>query len=148
MSFIIIFIIMFLTLLISTFALLQIIGILLFKLPKKEFNCIVGLILWSGILVGYYLIINKWFADYFYVYLVVSTISFVISLSNINNLKVETQQNTNNSKKSWQEFLDDNFEPRGTRTKMSDLKTTEEDKIEQEENVETETSFGVIKPKK
>ena len=72
MSFIIIFIIMFLTFLISTFALLQIIGILLFKLPKKEFNCIVGLILWSGILVGYYLIISKWFADYFYVYLVVS----------------------------------------------------------------------------
>ena len=48
----------------------------------------------------------------------------------------------------WQEFLDDNFETRGTRTKMSDLKTTEEDKIEQEENVETETSFGIIKPKK
>ena len=43
MSFIIIFIIIFLTFLISTFALLQIIGILLFKLPKKEFNCIVGL---------------------------------------------------------------------------------------------------------
>lgn len=146
MSFIIIFIIMFLTFLISTFALLQIIGILLFKLPKKEFNCIVGLILWSGILVGYYLIINKWFADYFYVYLVVSIISFVISLSNINNLKAESQQNTNEN--SWQKFLDDNFEPRGTRTKMSDLKTTEEDEIEQEENVETETSFGVIKPKK
>lgn len=146
MSFIIIFIIMFLTFLISTFALLQIIGILLFKLPKKEFNCIVGLILWSGILVGYYLIINKWFADYFYVYLVVSIISFVISLSNINNLKAESQQNTNEN--SWQEFLDDNFEPRGTRTKMSALKTTEEDEIEQEENVETETSFGVIKPKK
>lgn len=146
MSFIIIFIIMFLTFLISTFALLQIIGILLFKLPKKEFNCIVGLILWSGILVGYYLIINKWFADYFYVYLVVSIVSFVISLSNINNLKAESQQNTNEN--SWQKFLDDNFEPRGTRTKMSDLKTTEEDEIEQEENVETETSFGVIKPKK
>ena len=146
MSFIIIFIIMFLTFLISTFALLQIIGILLFKLPKKEFNCIVGLILWFGILVGYYLIINKWFADYFYVYLVVSIISFVISLSNINNLKAESQQNTNEN--SWQKFLDDNFEPRGTRTKMSDLKTTEEDEIEQEENVETETSFGVIKPKK
>lgn len=146
MSFIIIFIIMFLTFLISTFALLQIIGILLFKLPKKEFNCIVGLILWSGILVGYYLIINKWFADYFYVYLVVSIISFVISLSNINNLKAESQQNTNEN--SWQKFLDDNFEPRGTRTKMSALKTTEEDEIEQEENVETETSFGVIKPKK
>lgn len=146
MSFIIIFIIMFLTFLISTFALLQIIGILLFKLPKKEFNCIVGSILWSGILVGYYLIINKWFADYFYVYLVVSIISFVISLSNINNLKAESQQNTNEN--SWQKFLDDNFEPRGTRTKMSDLKTTEEDEIEQEENVETETSFGVIKPKK
>ncbi len=146
MSFIIIFIIIFLTFLISTFALLQIIGILLFKLPKKEFNCIVGLILWSGILVGYYLIINKWFADYFYVYLVVSIISFVISLSNINNLKAESQQNTNEN--SWQKFLDDNFEPRGTRTKMSDLKTTEEDEIEQEENVETETSFGVIKPKK
>ena len=137
---------MFLTFLISTFALLQIIGILLFKLPKKEFNCIVGLILWSGILVGYYLIINKWFADYFYVYLVVSIVSFVISLSNINNLKAESQQNTNEN--SWQKFLDDNFEPRGTRTKMSDLKTTEEDEIEQEENVETETSFGVIKPKK
>lgn len=146
MSFIIIFIIMFLTFLISTFALLQIIGILLFKLPKKEFNCIVGLILWSGILVGYYLIINKWFADYFYVYLIVSIISFVISLSNINNLKAESQQNTNEN--SWQKFLDDNFEPRGTRTKMSALKTTEEDEIEQEENVETETSFGVIKPKK
>lgn len=146
MSFIIIFIIMFLTFLISTFALLQIIGILLFKLPKKEFNCIVGLILWSGILVGYYLIINKWFADYFYVYLVVSIISFVISLSNINNLKAESQQNTNEN--SWQKFLDDNFEPRGTRTKMSALKTTEEDEIEQEENVETKTSFGVIKPKK
>ncbi len=146
MSFIIIFIIMFLTFLISTFALLQIIGILLFKLPKKEFNCIVGLILWSGILVGYYLIINKWFADYFYVYLVVSIISFVISLSNINNLKAESQQNTNEN--SWQKFLDDNFEPRGTRTKISDLKTTEEDEIEQKENVETETSFGVIKPKK
>lgn len=146
MSFIIIFIIMFLTFLISTFALLQIIGILLFKLPKKEFNCIVGLILWSSILVGYYLIINKWFTDYFYVYLVVSIISFVISLSNINNLKAESQQNTNEN--SWQKFLDDNFEPRGTRTKMSDLKTTEEDEIEQEENVETETSFGVIKPKK
>lgn len=77
------------TFIITTFALTQIIGIILFKLSKKEFNNLVGLLIWIGILIGLFLIINNWFNSYLNVYIVVSIISFIVCLLNIKNLKNE-----------------------------------------------------------
>lgn len=77
------------TFFISQFAMSQVIGIILFKLPKKEFECLIGLFIWMAVLIGLYFAITKWFNIYFNVYLVVSILSFIIVLFNIKNLKSE-----------------------------------------------------------
>lgn len=89
MNFIIFTFVVLLTFIISQFSMAQIVGIILFKLPKKEFNCIIGLILWMLVLIGIYFAITTWFNIYFNVYLVVSIISFILVLINIKNLKNE-----------------------------------------------------------
>lgn len=90
MNFIVFILIVLLTFIISQFAMSQIVGIIFFKLPKKEFSCLIGLIIWLFILYIIYLIITKWFDVYYYVYLITSIISFVIVLFNIKNLKDES----------------------------------------------------------
>jgi len=77
------------TFIITQFGGTQIIGVLLFKLPKKEYNTLIALIFWCVILVGYYFVINTWFNDYFNVYLWTTIISLIFVILNIKNLKNE-----------------------------------------------------------
>ncbi len=80
MNFFIFLIIVILTYLISITGLSQIIGIIKYKLLSKQFNYIFSIIIWLGILIGYYFIILRFFYKYFYVYLTVTIISFILSL--------------------------------------------------------------------
>ena len=76
--------------LLGTFAFSNIIGVLFFKLPKKEYITLIGLLLWSGISVGYYLLIYNKFNDYFITSLIFGGISLIMVLANIKNLKQES----------------------------------------------------------
>ena len=76
----------------TQFAATQIIGIILFKLSKKEFIFLLGLIIWALILLGLYFVIKSFFENYFNVYMWVSVIALIISLLNIKNLKQEAEQ--------------------------------------------------------
>ena len=76
--------------LIGTFAFSNIIGILFFKLPKKEYITLIGLVLWSGIAFGFYYLIYSKFNDYFVTSLIFGGISLVMVLANIKNLKNES----------------------------------------------------------
>ena len=75
------------TFVITQFAATQVIGVIIYKLPKKQYNTIIGLIIWILVLVGYYFIITKWFNNYFNVYLWVSIIGLIISIINLKNLR-------------------------------------------------------------
>ena len=77
--------------LLGTFAFSNIIGILLFKLPKKEYITLIGLALWIGISIGYWLLIYNKFNNYFITSLIFGGIGLIMVLGNIKNLKEESQ---------------------------------------------------------
>lgn len=89
------------TFIITTFASMQIIGIILFKLPKKEFIFLIGALFWGIILILLNLLYTYVFKSYFDVYFWCSIIALVISLLNIGNLKRE------NDEQQWN--IQDNF---------------------------------------
>lgn len=76
--------------LLGIFAFSNIIGILFFKLPKKEYATLIGLILWISISFGYYFLIYNKFNDYLITSLVFGGISLIMVLANIKNLKKES----------------------------------------------------------
>lgn len=94
MNFIIFSIIVLITLIISIFAFTQIIGIILFKLPKGKTMYLFGLLVWAIILIIYYLCIKQWFDNYFDVYFIASIIGLIICIFRIKDLEVEDGENT------------------------------------------------------
>lgn len=74
-------VIVILTYLISVTGLCQIIGTIKFNLLKKpNHNYFFTLFIWFGILIGYGYIIFNFYHKYFYIYLVTTIISFILSL--------------------------------------------------------------------
>lgn len=89
MNFIVFSLIVLITFVLTTTGATQIIGIILYLLPRKQYNTILGLILWLFILCSLYFAIFNWFREYFATYIVVSIISIIISIFNAKNLKSE-----------------------------------------------------------
>lgn len=89
MNFIVFSLIVLITFVLTTTGATQIIGIILYLLPRKQYNTIFGLILWILILCGLYFAISNWFSEYFTTYIVVSIISIIVSIFNTKNLKSE-----------------------------------------------------------
>ena len=85
-------IVVLITFIITQLAATQIIGIILFKLPKKEFSFLIGLFIWIIVLIGLYFGIKSFFENYFNVYIWTSIIALIISLLNIKNLKQESEK--------------------------------------------------------
>lgn len=116
------------TFIVTQFAVSQIIGILFYMLPQRKYNTIIGLIIWTVLLIALYYEITTWFNNYFNVYLWTSIIASVISLFNIGNLKNEANQSQNNL--SWDEYLEKNFPSQGTKTNFSDIRFKDNDQSE------------------
>ena len=85
-------IVVLITFVITQLAATQIIGVILFKLPKKEFRFLIGLFVWLFVLIGLYFGIKTFFENYFNVYIWISIIALIVSLLNIKNLKQESEQ--------------------------------------------------------
>lgn len=128
MNFIVFCLVSLITFIVTQFAVSQIIGILFYMLPQKKYNTIIGLIIWTALLIVLYYGITAWFDNYFNVYLWVSIIASVISLFNIRNLKNEANQSQKNL--SWDEYLEKNFPSQGTKTNFSDIKFKDNDQSE------------------
>lgn len=114
------------TLIITIIAGIQILGILFIKIPKKDYINIIGIAFWSGLLYLYYLAITNWLLDYYSIYLWTSIIASIIAFLNINSLKNEARQTSKNM--TWQEFLEENFKPTGTRTYFKDVVLKDDEK--------------------
>lgn len=128
MNFIVFCLVSLITFIVTQFAVSQIIEILFYMLPQKKYNTIIGLIIWTALLIVLYYGITAWFDNYFNVYLWVSIIASVISLFNIRNLKNEANQSQKNL--SWDEYLEKNFPSQGTKTNFSDIKFKDNDQSE------------------
>lgn len=128
MNFIVFCLVSLITFIVTQFSVSQIIGILFYMLPQKKYNTIIGLIIWTALLIALYYGITAWFDNYFNVYLWVSIIASVISLFNIRNLKNEANQSQKNL--SWDEYLEKNFPSQGTKTNFSDIKFKDNDQSE------------------
>ena len=87
MNFVFFTLIAIITFILTTTGAMQIVGILLYLIPRKQYNALFGLILWVLILIGLYFAISKWFIEYFNVYLIASIISVIIALLNVKNFK-------------------------------------------------------------
>ena len=116
------------TFIVTQFAVSQIIGILFYMLSQRKYNTIIGLIIWTVLLIALYYGITTWFNNYFNVYLWTSIIASVMSLFNIGNLKNEANQSQNNL--SWDEYLEKNFPSQGTKTNFSDIRFKDKDQSE------------------
>lgn len=77
------------TFIIMTFSFSQIIGILVIKLPQKQYNCIVGLIMWVIITIIYYYVIYNYFKVYLTLCIIVSILALITVFSNMKNMKNE-----------------------------------------------------------
>lgn len=89
MNFIVFSLIILITFILTTTGFTQIIGIVFYLIPRKQYNMIFGLVLWILILSGLYFAIFNWFNEYFNTYIVVSIISIIISILNAKKLKNE-----------------------------------------------------------
>lgn len=116
------------TFIVTQFAVSQIVGILFYMLPQRKYNTVIGLIIWTVLLIALYYVITTWFNKYFNVYLWTSIIASVISLFNIGNLENEANQSQNNL--SWDEYLEKNFTFQGTKTNFSDIRFKDKDQSE------------------
>lgn len=116
------------TFIVTQFAVSQIIGILFYMLPQRKYNTIIGLIIWTVLLIALYYGMTTWFNNYFNVYLWTSIIASVMSLFNIGNLKNEANQSQNNL--SWDEYLEKKFPSQGTKTNFSDIRFKDKDQSE------------------
>lgn len=116
------------TFIVTQFAVSQIVGILFYMLPQRKYNTVIGLIIWTVLLIALYYVITTWFNKYFNVYLWTSIIASVISLFNIGNLENEANQSQNNL--SWDEYLEKNFTSQGTKTNFSDIRFKDKDQSE------------------
>lgn len=88
-----------LTLIISSFAFSQIIGTILFKIPKGQYIFIISIGVWGAILFGYYLLASNLFANYISTYYWCTGIAFILSLLTIKsnfNQKTNENQTKNN----------------------------------------------------
>lgn len=116
------------TFIVTQFAVSQIVGILFYMLPQRKYNTVIGLIIWTVLLIALYYVITTWFNKYFNVYLWTSIIASVISLFNIGNLENEANQSQNNL--SWDEYLEKSFTSQGTKTNFSDIRFKDKDQSE------------------
>lgn len=79
------------TFFITEFALSQILGIILFLLPNKQYITILGLLIWCVVLIAWFLVIINFLSKYITLYIVISIISAIISIFNLGNLKNEAK---------------------------------------------------------
>lgn len=80
--------VMIFTFIISVFGFSQVIGSIIYKvLMQKRFEFILTIIIWLGILYGYYLIIINNFNNYFSFYKVATIIAVIVTFLTITNEK-------------------------------------------------------------
>lgn len=77
------------TFIIMIFSFSQIIGILMIKLPQKQYNCIAGLIVWVIINFIYYYIIYNYFKSYLTLCIIITILAIITVFFNIKNMKNE-----------------------------------------------------------